>query len=220
MQLNYSEHLGKLIEQVPVGVPIFTDKVAKTMAQELGVPVIEVKDIVNLNLKRLADKRVIERVQKGVYYKSKMTVFGKTPPPMELVVHELCTREDDQRIGYVGAESYLHQLGLCTLMPKQKVIVTNKHRTKVAAMTQTVLKKPATTITTENYRYLQMIDVITTLETSYVDALNPKAIIEDAIQSYHMDKITLLKIAKKHYPQKALLQVLDIVLEDTHEFAH
>ena len=220
MQLNYSEYLGNLVTQMPVGIPIFTERVAKTLATEVGVPIAEVKSIVNLNLKRLADNQVIERVQKGVYYKAKMTVFGKTPPPIELVVRELCTKEDDEIIGYVGAESLLHHLGLSTLMPKQNVIVTNKHRTKIDAASQTVLKKPVTTITTTNVRYLQMIDAITMLDTAFVDAPNPKALVEETIQKQNMDKITLLKIAKKHYPQKALLQVLDVVLEDTNEFTH
>lgn len=103
-------------------------------------------------------------------------------------------------------------------MLKQNVIVTNRHRTKIDATSQTVLKKPVTTITTTNVRYLQMIDAITMLDTAFVDAPNPKALVEETIQKQNMDKITLLKIAKKHYPQKALLQVLDVVLEDTNEF--
>ena len=171
-------------------------------------------------MKRLADNSVIKRIQKGVYYKPKMTAFGESKPPIELIIAETCMKNGNETIGYIGAETSLHNLGLITHVPKNKIIVTNKYRVKVSKENHIVLKKPVTKITTQNSRYLQLIDAIVMLNTEYIDADNPTDIILQAIDKFELDRLTMIKIARKHYPQKALFAVLEIILEETNEITH
>lgn len=214
MDINYSEYMSNMIENIDTGMPIFTDTVIKTVAKNIGLPTKDVKHVVNLNLKRLADDSVIERIQKGVYYKPKVTVFGKTKPPIDLVINETCIKSDNQTIGYIGEQTLLHNLGLTTLMPKSKVIVTNKYRTKIAKENQITLKKPTVKITNENVRYLQMIDTIAMLETEYIDADNPNKIIRQAIENFTLDKFEMIKIARVSYPKKVFNAVVDVLVEE------
>ncbi|MFI3214925.1 MAG: DUF6088 family protein [Eubacteriales bacterium] len=220
MNINYSEYMTNMIETFPIGAPIFTETVVRAASNEIGAPIDEIKSVVNLNLKRLADNKVIERIQKGVYYKPKITAFGKTKPPIDLVIMETCMKQDNQQIGYIGAETLLHNLGLATLAPKNKVIVTNKHRVKVPKGNHIILKKPVTEITDKNTRYLQIIDAIAMLDTEYIDAENPAKIIAQTIERFALDKLTIIKIAKKHYSQRVVLAVLETVLEDDYEITH
>lgn len=220
VDMNYSEYMGNVIETFPIGMPIFTEKITKKVSDEIGIPVKDLKSTVNQNLKRLADDGVIERIQKGVYYKPKMTAFGKTKPPIELVINETCIMQNDKKIGYVGGETLLHELGLISLIPKNKVIVTNKYRTKLPNDVHIILKKSVTEITDENVRYLQLIDVIAMLDTEYIDAKNPQKIVRQRMDKLNIDKIIMLKIAKKYYPQRVLLAVLDIIVEEDDEITH
>ena len=217
MNMNYSDYISGIIETIPTGVPIYTDTIVKTASEVIGVKIDEIKSNVNLNLKRLADNCVIERIQKGVYYKPKMTAFGKSKPPMELVIAEACIKRDADTIGYIGAETLLHSLGLTTLVPKNKVIVTNKHRVKVPKEYHIVLKKPVTEVTDENIRYLQLIDAIAMLGTEYIDSENPAEIIIQTINKFELDKLTMIKIAKKYYPQRVFLAVLETILDEYNE---
>ncbi len=217
MNINYSENMSNVIDAFPVGVPIFTDTVAKRVAIDAGVSMKSIKKNVNLNLKRLADNHVIERIQKGVYYKAKITAFGKSRPPIDLVISETCMKHGGKKIGYIGGETLLHDLGLTSLTPKNKVIVTNKCRVKVPKESHIILKKPVTEITDENVKYLQLIDAIAMLETEYIDAKNSGEIIRCALDTLKLDKLVMMKIAKKYYSRKILLLVLDILLEDDYE---
>lgn len=218
--MNYSEYMNNMIDAFPIGMPIFTDTVVKKASIDIGIPIEQIKSIVNLNLKRLADNLVIERIQKGVYYKPKMTPFGKTKPPFELAITEMCTKQGEHTIGYIGAETLLHNLGLSTLAPKNKVIVTNKYRVKIPKEQHIVLKKPVTEVTDENVRYLQIVDAISMLHTEYIDVQNPCRLIRQTVDRFKLDRLTVIKTAKKYYSQRVMLAVLETILEDDYEITH
>lgn len=215
--MNYSEYMSNIVATFPIGTLIYTENIVKTISAEIGVEAEEIKSIVNLNLKRLADDNAIERIQKGVYYKPKMTAFGKTKPPFELLINETCIVQDNKKIGYVGGETLLHDLGLTSLIPKNRVIVTNKYRAKLPQEAHTILKKSVIKITDENVRYLQLIDAIAMLDTEYIDAENPEKIIKNWIDKFELDKITMIKLAKRHFPKRVLFTVLETILEDDDE---
>ena len=218
--MNYSEYMSNIVEVFPTGVPIFTENIVKTISAEIGVPTEEIKSIVNLNLKRLADDNAIERIQKGVYYKPKMTAFGKTKPPFDQIINETCIVQNNTKIGYIGGETLLHDLGLTSLIPKNRVIVTNKYRTKLPQEAHTVLKKSVIKITDENARYLQIIDAIAMLDTEYVDANQPEKIIRHWVDKFELDRLTIIKLANRHYPQRVLFAVLETILEDNYDITH
>jgi len=74
--------MNKIVD-IPYGKPLQTDIIAEAMAEEYAISVHKAKPITNVTLKRLADKGRIEHFQKGVYYRAKQTVFGKTRPNVE-----------------------------------------------------------------------------------------------------------------------------------------
>lgn len=220
MRDNRNEYIKKLIEEIPFGIPFFSTDIVDKILKEVEEPRDKIKSAVNVSLKRYADKNIIERIQKGVYYKPKMTVFGKMKMPIDLTITEICTKDGDNIIGYIGSHSLLNELGLTTLLPKNKVIVTNKYRTKIVKETNIKLKTPVTEINKNNYRYLQIMDAISMLDDYYIDTKEPDKILYNHISNYRLDKIELLKIARKHYSNKVLNKTLDIILEDNNEFTH
>jgi len=70
-RLGYGEFIMNKIADIPYGKPFQTDIIAKAMAEEYAIPVQKANPITNVTLKRLADKGLIERFQKGVYYRQK-----------------------------------------------------------------------------------------------------------------------------------------------------
>lgn len=211
-RLTYGKFITNELADIPYGELFHPDIIAEAMAREYAIPVHKAKPITNVTLKRLADRGVIERYQKGVYYRAKQTVFGKARPSEDILEAQLLTHRGDEIIGYETGFSLMNKLGLTTLVPKKREIATNAYRKNISDR-YTIVRRPVITVNAENFRYLQLLDVIKYLPDAPVDAENPKALLSDFIQKNDLDTVQALRYAKQYYPQKTLLNLVDILVE-------
>ena len=211
-QLTYGEFITSKIADIPYGQAFQTDVIAEAMAEEYKVPIHKAKPITNVTLKRLADRGSIERFQKGLYYRAKQTVFGKARPSEELLAAQLLTRRGDEIIGYETGFSLMNKLGLTTLVPKKREIATNAYRKNINDRF-IIVRKPVITVNAGNFRYLQLLDVIRDLPEAPVDAENPKALLHAFAEKNGLDTVETLTYARQHYPQKTLLNLVDVLVE-------
>ncbi len=172
--------------------PFCTDDMAVTVADAYHIPLAKAKAITNNQMKRIADAGQIERVQKGLYYRAKQTVFGKVRLNYDQLAIQLLTKQDQDVIGYVSGAAFLNKIGLTTLLPKQIDVVTNQYRRVLPEGCHVKVKRPAATITTENYSYLQLLDAIEAMQTSHVDAENPYELIRAAAQKSKLQPLNLI----------------------------
>lgn len=210
--LKYSEFIMKRIMDISYGQPFQTETIAEAMADGFGIPIYQAKSITNVTLKRLVDKGALERFQKGIYYRARQTVFGKARPSASTLEAQLLVWQGDDIIGYETGVSFMNQIGLTTLVPKQREIATNAYRKKISDK-YIIAKKPVITVNANNYRYLQLLDVIRDLPASPVDAENPKALLHSFVQKNALDPVETLSYAKQHYPRKTLLNLVDVLVE-------
>lgn len=211
-RFTYGEFITNKIADIPYGQPFQTDIIAEAMAEEYAISVHKAKPITNVTLKRLADRGLIERFQKGVYYRAKQTVFGKARPSEELLEAQLLTRRGDEIIGYETGFSLMNKLGLTTLVPKKREIATNAYRKNIDDRF-IIVRKPVVTVNAGNFRYLQFLDVIRDLPEAHVDAENPKALLHAFAERNDLDTVKALIYARQHYPQKTLLNLVDVLVE-------
>ncbi|MFA5433853.1 MAG: DUF6088 family protein, partial [Candidatus Paceibacterota bacterium] len=203
-RFTYGEFITNKIADIPYGQAFQTDVISEAMAEEYKVPVQKAKPITNVTLKRLADKGLIERFQKGVYYRARQTVFGTARPSEELIEAQLLTRRGDEIIGYETGFSLMNKIGLTTLVPKKREIATNAYRKKIDDRI-IIVRKPVISVNADNFRYLQFLDIIRDLPKALIDAENPKALLHAFMERNKLDTVKVLKYAKLHYPQKTLL---------------
>lgn len=211
-RFTYGDFITNKIAGIPYGQAFRTDIIAEAMAEEYAIPVRKAKPITNVTLKRLADRGVIERFQKGVYYRAKQTVFGKAHPSKDILEAQLLTRRGDEIIGYETGFSLMNKLGLTTLVPKKREIATNAYRKNINDR-YIIVRKPVITVNAGNFRYLQLLDVIRDLPDAPVDAVNPKALLRDFAVKNGLDTVQALTYARQHYPQKTLLNLVDVLVE-------
>ncbi|HWQ77153.1 MAG TPA: DUF6088 family protein [Syntrophomonas sp.] len=209
---TYGEFITKKIADIPYGQAFQTDVIAEAMAEEYKVPVHKAKPITNVTLKRLADKGLIERFQKGVYYRARQTVFGTARPSEELIEAQLLTRRGDEIIGYETGFSLMNKLGLTTQVPKRREIATNAYRKNIDDRF-IIVRKPVITVNAGNFRYLQLLDVIRDLQEAPVDVENPKGLLRNFAEKNNLDTVQALTYARQHYPQKTLLNLVDVLVE-------
>ena len=209
---GFGRHIQDQIYDWPTGEPITTTAVATALAGTFGIDMGDAKKITNVNMKRLADKGELVRVQKGVYGKVKVTRFGKLTPSADEMLVGLLLHDGDKVIGYIAGPTLLNAIGLSSWMPRERHITTNNYRRKLPAGTPIRVYKPVVTVNDENARYLQAIEAFTAMENYPVDAERPDEILRSMLRNGHIDNERLIWYARKHYGQKTLLTAIDIAL--------
>lgn len=207
---DYGEYITGIVQGLPNGKIFGTEMVAKVVAGEYGIAINHAKAITNNQLKRLTDAGNLDRIQKGVYYKAKGTVFGKVRPNLDEYAVQALTVQGDEIIGYVTGAAFLNRIGLTTLVPREIEIISNQYRKVLPDGCHVTAKKPVVQINAENYEYLQLLDAIENMSVIHVDADNPEELIRTVARERKTKPIDLIFYARQFYPVKTLLRTVDI----------
>lgn len=207
---DYGEYITGIVQGLPNGKIFGTEMVAKMVADEYGIAIHHAKAITNNQLKRLTDAGNLDRIQKGVYYKAKGTVFGKVRPNLDEYAVQALTVQGDEIIGYVTGAAFLNRIGLTTLVPREIEIISNQYRKVLPDGCHVTAKKPVVQINAENYEYLQLLDAIENMSVIHVDADNPEELIRTVARERKTKPIDLIFYARQFYPVKTLLRTVDI----------
>ena len=98
-------------------------------------------------------------------------------------------------------------------MTVKKNIVTNLYRKVIPDNINIIIEKPRTTINEQNYRYLQLADIIISLKRYPVDADKPKKVIDRFVLRFDIDVLKLIAYAKKYYAESEAGVIIDYLLE-------
>ncbi|MDR1486721.1 MAG: DUF6088 family protein [Deltaproteobacteria bacterium] len=216
-QIGYGEHIADTVKNMPYEAAIQTEDIAEKLAGAFALPYEQAKTLTNVKLKRMADKGEIERLQKGVYCQVKQTIFGKTTPSIDQLMKKTLTERGGAKIGYESGAFLMNKLGLTTMIPRDMEITTNRYRTKLLEGCRIKLKKPAAAITDDNWKYLQFIELISELPQAHIDAEKPELLLARYVKTHKLDGLTLIFTARKHYPAKVMLPLIDLLLKANNE---
>ena len=106
----------------------------------------------------------------------------------------------------------MNQIGLASQMPRKKWIATNNYTLPVPKDVGIEIQKPRTAVTNENYKYLQILDMIESMGEAPVDAAAPEEIIREKTGSAGLLPDRLILYARKFYPTKTLERTIDVIL--------
>ena len=212
---RYGQYIAEHIQTLPASEPVATAAVADAVAAAFGMDIENAKKITNVNMKRLADKGDLTRVQRGVYGKVKTTPFGKLAPNTDEMITGILLRDGNSTIGYIAGPTLLNAVGLCSWMPKERHIATNHHRRQIPASTNIRVHKPVTPVNDENAPYLQALEMFAAIEQYPIDAEKPDEILRAVLLRSHIDNEKLILYARRHCGHKVLLKAIDVALGGT-----
>ncbi|MDR2519720.1 MAG: hypothetical protein LBC69_01505 [Eubacteriaceae bacterium] len=210
--LGYARHIRELMRSWPAGKPITSADAAASLACAFGIGLESAKKIANVNMKRLADRGDLARIQKSVYGIAAETPFGKIAPRPEEVVAGILLRDGDKPVGHLAGPSLLNALGLSSQMPADLHIATNLYRRRLPKGARIRASRPILEIDSGNVAYLQVLEAFAALERCPIDAGQPEAILCGMLQAAHISNEKLVLLARQHCSQKTLLKVIDIAL--------
>lgn len=216
-QTGYGSEITKIIDSLPYEMLIRTEDVAEQLAQRCPLPHDKARAAVNVKLKRIADKGDLRRIRRGVYCHVRQTVFGPVTPDLDRVIAGSLMVKDGNRIGYQSGAGLLNHIGLSTLLPREIEITTNQYRSKPPDSCHIRLRKPVTAITDDNWKYLQFIDVVDCLPAAHIDAKVPEQLIKALAAKRGLEPLTLIYAAKRYYPAKTVLRLIDLLMEGNDE---
>ena len=151
--------IRNFIKQIPLQKPITTDDIYEHVRKKLNR--VDRAVITTYLSRIIKEDAYFKRFKKGIYYKSATTSFGLLPmDEKEYLVRQYLV-DKGIVIGYESGPSIIQKIGLTTQMTKNNYIVTNKvNNTRFDERNCLYLIAPLTRITPENYRYLQLLDVL------------------------------------------------------------
>lgn len=116
-------------------------------------------------IKRLTDSGKLKRYDTGIYFIPGQSIFKSGPQlSRDKVIEQKYLRADGARCGYISGALFANQLGLSRQVPMVCEVVTNKatseYREVKLASSTVILRKPRVAVTEDNYRSLQLLDLI------------------------------------------------------------
>lgn len=216
-KIGYRNLIMSYVEELDPDDMILTTHVTDYVIKKTGLLEDDVRKRVNVNLARLEKADYIARINKGVYCKKIKTPFGYYVPNKEILFCRQLIKDENHVIGYETGLSVLNQIGLVSQMPKKRYIATNRHIRRVPEGIQVEIRKPPIMVTAENYRYLQILDVIDELDEAPIDTPKPTAVVRKVAKELDLDTDQLILMARKHYKTKTLMKTIDILLENANE---
>lgn len=140
--------------------------------EELRKHLVNMSDVAfRQNIKRLTDDGKLLRVKNGIYYVPKKNSVLKSPKPNidKVVKRKYIQTFTDEIVGYISGINFANLLGLTTQTASISTIVTNEtasnSKTRIEIGRKSIIiKKPKVKITNENYKMLQVLDLLTEYE--------------------------------------------------------
>lgn len=163
------------------------------------------------SLKRAADKGLIKRYDKGIYYFPTQTIFGESILDYRRVIEKKYIKSNNDVYGYFCGLTLEHQMGLTTQVPQILEVVTNnessKKREVIIGDKKIIVKRSRTQIDAHNVRVLQFLELMNSLNIDSVES-NEEENIKSYIKQNALTKEDVFEFMS-YYPAKALKKIVE-----------
>lgn len=163
-------------------------------------------------LNRLTKENIIKTAYKGIYYIPKTNIFGEMPLAIRKIVqYKYLVDKFGNVKGYITGATLFNKVGLTTQVPNIMDITTNEcknYNKYTNDYFNTTIRMPKIKITNENYKYLQLFDLIENKDNINIEVDNADEIIYKFIQENKLDFEKILKYARETNCRKAIEKIL------------
>lgn len=211
--MNYNEILIKYIDKCPYDEPIFIEEIRDYFQKIIQDNFESIFKNIYVYINRLVKKNKLSQFLKGVYYKPIKGVFGDKLLDINKVIEKKYIYDDNGRKGYFIGAYLFNKMGLTTQIPKEILIVTNEcpnaneYNNKKLGVT---IRKPKTPINEDNYKYLQLFDILINKDDIKIEAENEKEIIYKFIKDNELDFEKIFEYANETNSLKSIMKLYEL----------
>lgn len=214
--MNLTKLVQTYILNQTIGSPIFISDIMHYIEQFADDQKMsqQIRKNVNVILMRMVkDGNYLKRFGTGVYYRDDIDQGEETGiDSIELIRRTYIEDKRGNVFGYLTGAAFLHKLGLIEKSPHKIIIATNAKRNGNIETTDMEFKlvNPSTTVTRENYRYLQMLDLIKN-DLINGDNVQYSFVLTHFMNKYQLKEAKLVALAVDFYSQKVVLKVAEFI---------
>lgn len=195
------------------GIPIFIEEIKDYIIQFYNENDKEkVFNNVKAILNRMNKEGVIETAYKGIYYIPVKNIFGKMLLGNRQIIQYKYIMDKKRNVkGYITGAKLFNDAHLTTQVPNIIDIATNecknfnKYENKNLNV---IIRKPKIQINNENYKYLQLFDLIENKDTITIEVENPDEIIYNFIIDNELDFEKIIKYAVETKSRTVINKIL------------
>ena len=203
--MNIIELIDKYVNKYNIGTPIYSKDICEYV---MGLYYTNV-NVINEYINRYEEKHDdFIRYRKGIYYRAVKTPFGFSKIDYNKLINDLYLCDIDQVYGYISGPTLANKIGLTTQMAKEEYIVTNNNRV-VSDIDNIKLIKPPVIVTRDNYKILQVLDLLLNKYDVYYDCENPNKVIYNYIIDNNINFENLLYYSK-YYNKSVLFKLQEV----------
>ena len=198
--MNYNNILIKYIDNCPYDEPIFIDEIKDYFQNFIKENFENIFKNIYVYINRMVKENKLVQYIKGIYYKPLKGVFGNKPLNINKVITKKYIIDKNGQKGYYSGAYLFNKIGLTTQIPKEILIVTNEcpnannYNNKKLGV---VIRKPKIKINNDNYKYLQLFDILLNKENINIEVDNAKEIIYKFIEDNELELEKIFEYAKK-----------------------
>lgn len=169
-------------------------------------------------MKKLVQKGEISRYDQGIYFIPKVSrLKGKPNLAPDVVARYKYIKRRGEVIGYYSGHTLANKLGLSTQVPVKEEMVSNNiaaivREVKLGGRTY-IVRKSSVIIDADNYRVLQLLEILKDIEKYCDDEVSSKDIIVEYIQNNKIKRVEVEKYITA-FPIKVYKTIFDMRLDD------
>lgn len=195
-----------ILEKYGYNEPIFTNDLKKELDMEPSA--------FRQTIKRLSDKGLITKVEKGIYFiPTKNSVLKNPILSVDKIVEKKFLINQEEVIGYKTGINFANSLGLTSQTASVPTIVTNNTSSTKREVSfynkKVIIRKPKTKINSRNYKVLQVLDLMKDFERLSEE---PMEIAKNRIADYLKDVVISepeFKNYLKSYPAETKVKLYE-----------
>lgn len=206
--MNYNEIIYEYINKCNLDEPLFLEEIKQYVLRKYKKNEMNNLKNINVIINRMCKKDKLKQFYKGIYYKPVKNIFGEMPLDKNKVIIKKYIKDENGNIkGYITGAKLFNQLGLTTQVSNITNIVTNECKNNNEYKNErlgVIIKKPKIKIDNDNYKYLQLLDIINNKEQINIEVNNEDEIIYNFIEKNKLDFEKIIKYARETKSKKIL----------------
>lgn len=216
--MNYNDILVKYIDEYPFDEPIFIEEIKEYFKNYIQDNFDSVFKNIYVYINRLVKENKLVQFVKGIYYKPLKGTFGKKILNINKVIDKKYMHNKNDIKGYISGAYLFNKIGLTTQIPKELLIVTNDcpnandYNNKNLGV---IIRKPKIEINGDNYKYLQLFDVLINKDNIKIETDNEKKIIYKFIKDNELEMEKIFEYANKINNLKPIKKLYELGGEES-----
>ena len=212
--MNYNKIVCEYINKCNLDEPLFLEEIKQYVINNYKTDEINILKNINVIINRMCQNDILKQFYKGIYYKPLKNVFGEMPLDKYKVIIKKYIKDENGNIkGYITGAKLFNQLRLTTQVPNIINIVTNECKNHNAYRNEklgVIIRQPKIKIDNDNYKYLQLFDIINNKDQIHIEVDNEDEIIYKFIENNKLDFEKIIKYARET-KNKRILEKLYIL---------